>query len=926
MTRASVTAVRRVVGVLMTSCVTTGALCAQERATGSAAAAVSAGGYVPLTAGDASTHVAGNRITLAASRQPLGRVLTEIARRAGVTFAMDATQPGMLQLRTVQVRDVTLRDALLRTLEGTAFQALVSRTGQLVIVRTATAPGAPEGDVQPGQRARLSGYVRSRASGEVVRRAQLTAGAAELRIETNEDGFYSVLLPRGQNRLRIRAIGFAPLDTVLRIDGAVTRDLLLAPRNAMLAAVRVEADGRDNRPDLDPRNPDMSVVRLDMAAIKLLPTVLGEPDPIRSLTLLPGVSLSSDASTAFSVRGGAADQNLYLLDEATVYNPSHVLGFLSTFNADAVDNVTLYKGAIPSRFGGRLSSVVDVRQREGNANEFAGSASIGLLASRGTLEGPLPGHVGSYVIAARRSYADLFTGFASDSNVRQSVAYFYDVNAKTNVRLGGSGALMLSGYLGRDRFGDGREFGAGWGNRAATLRWNQAAGGRLFSKVTAAFGTYDYRLDIVADTRDSIRWDSRIRSLDLKVDEALYLSPTNTIEFGAQFTTQQIRPGDLTPRGPDNAYTARNIEARNTLLPAIYVGQEVGLGRRLSVRYGLRYAGYIRRGEATVYRYLNDAPVTYNGVLARYEPARPIDSSRVAAGERVSSASGLEPRLSGRFMLDAASSLKASYARTQQFLLLASNTNSITPLDVWEPAGRDIRPQRGDQFALGYSANRGAWELSLEGYYKRARNIVDFIDGADILLTPRVETQLVQGNGRAYGLELLARRTTGTTTGWLSYTLGRAEQRFPIPVRAGATEGGGINEGRWYPSPFDKTHNLSLVLLRPLGRKWTLGSTFSLASGLPTTFPASRYVIDGLLVTEFGTRNGGRLPLYHRLDVNATRRFGRSELQFGVLNAYNRFNAQSLRFRQSVNNPQVTEAVQTAIFGIVPSIAYAFHF
>ncbi|HYW51236.1 MAG TPA: TonB-dependent receptor, partial [Gemmatimonadaceae bacterium] len=864
---------------IVTAVITTSSLQAQQSAV--PAPTGMPVGYAPLTASATPSAAQGRRITLFANQMPLARILAEIARLGAVAFAMDASQPGMAQLRSVQLRNSTLPDALMQALSGTPFQALVSGSGELVIVQRPSVPHDDAGAAQPGSRARLSGYVRSRASGEVVRRAQIVAGAADLRIESNEEGFYSVLLPIGQNRVRLRAIGFAPFDTVIQMGARVERDFLLTPRNATLAAVRVEADGRDNRPDLDPRNPDMSVVRLDMAAIKLLPTVLGEPDPIRSLTLLPGVSLSSDASTAFSVRGGAADQNLYLLDEATVYNPSHVLGFLSTFNADAVDNVTLYKGAIPSRFGGRLSSVVDVRQREGNANEFAASASIGLLASRGTLEGPLPRRLGSYVIAARRSYADLFTRFANDSSVRESEAYFYDVNAKTNLRLGASGALMLSGYLGRDRFGDGRDFGAGWGNRAATLRWNQAAGGRLFTKVTAAFGTYDYRLDIVADTRDSIQWNSRIRSLDLKVDEALYLSPTNTIEFGAQFTSQQIRPGNLTPRGADNAYEARNIEARNTLLPALYVGQELSIGRRISVRYGLRYAGYIRRGQATVYRYANDAPVIYDGALSRYEPATPIDSTRYARGSRVASAGGVEPRLSARFLIDGASSVKASYARTQQFLLLASNTNSISPLDVWEPAGRHVRPQRGDQFALGYSANRGAWELSVEGYYKQAKDIVDFIDGADILLNPRVETQLVQGNGRAYGLELLARRTSGTTTGWISYTLGRAEQRFPVPRGAGTTQGGGINEGRWYPSPFDKTHNLSLVALRPLGRKWTIGSTFSFATGLPTTFPGSRYQIDGLLVTEFGTRNGGRLPLYHRLDVNATRRFRRGELQLG---------------------------------------------
>lgn len=772
-------------------------------------------------------------------------------------------------------------------------------------------------------RLRLSGYLRSAASGEVVRRAQVSADNDAVRVESNEEGFYTLLLAPGAHRLRIRAIGFAPLDTTVRLTTNTSRDVLLSARKVTLAAVTVEAKRtmEEDRPDLDPRTPDMSVVRLDVGAIKLLPSVLGEPDPIRSLTLLPGVSLSSDASTAFSVRGGAADQNLFLLDEATVYNPSHILGFLSTFNADAIDNFTLYKGAIPAKFGGRLSSVVDVRQREGNANEFAGSASIGLLASRATLEGPLPKKAGSYMIAARRSYADLFARFASDTSIRDTRAYFYDLNAKSNLRLGTSGALLFSGYLGRDLFSGSSDFGAGWGNKSATLRWNQAFGGRLFSKVTAAYGLYDYQLQIVTGLQDSISWTSNVRSLDLKVDQAWYVSPTNTIEFGAQFTDQVIRPGDLVPSNAGSIFQRRQIERRHTRLPAIYSGQELQLGSRVALRYGLRWAGWERLGAATIYEYANDAPVVFNTALQRYEPGVLRDSVTIGSGARIASGSGLEPRASVRVMLGDETSVKASYARTQQFLLLVSNTNSVSPLDVWEPAGRYIKAQSADQYALGLSRNPAGWELSLEGYYKRANNVADFIDGSDIVLNPRIETQLVQGVGRAYGLELLARRTAGTVTGWVSYTLSRAEQRFTSP-----TGTGGIDDGRWYAGPFDKTHVLNVVATRPLGRKWVLGSTFALSTGLPTTFPAARYAIDGLLVTEFGPRNGGRLPLYHRLDLSATRQYRHGELQLGVLNAYNRFNAQSLRFRQQATNPRITEAVQTSIFGIVPSISYAFHF
>ena len=884
-------------------------------------------GYVPLAAAPAATGPLSQPVTLDVAQKTLSSILTEIARQSRVSFAADPSLPGMDVAHDLKLAGVSARDAIQRVLEGTPLRALVSPTGQVVITRRVSASPRDPSAAASSAKFRLSGYVRSLASREVVRRAQLAADDDAVRGETNEDGFFSLLLAEGTHRLRIRAIGFGPIDTTIAMTANVARDFLMDTRKVTLAAVTVQADSKGDRPDLDPRTPDMSVVRLDLGAMKLLPPVLGEPDPIRSLALLPGVSLSSDASTSFSVRGGGADQNLFLLDEATVYNPSHILGFLSTFNSDAVDNVTLYKGAIPAKFGGRLSSVVDVRQREGNANEFAGSAAIGLLASRFALEGPLPKKSGSYMFAARRSYADAFTRFARDTALRRVTAYFYDINAKANVRLGNSGALLFSAYLGRDRFADRSAFGAGWGNAASTFRWNQAIGGRLFSKLTIAQGKYDYLLELPLGTGDSISWKSNIGSVDVKLDETYYVSPNNTIEFGLQYTYQDFEPGVISPRGKSSVIKRREISPRRGVTPVAYFGQDLKFGTRFALRYGVRYASFSRIGPATVYKYANNAPVLYNPTLARYESALPIDSTRYKSGASITTNGGFEPRISGRVMLTDASSIKASYSRTQQFLLLVSNTNSVTPLDVWEPAGPFVKPQIADQFAVGYSSTTSNYELSVEAFYKKASNVADFIDGADVVLNTKIETSLVQGNGRAYGLELFARRSTGTLTGWISYTLGRSEQRFPVPVGSGAAGSvGGINGGRYYPTPFDKTHNLSVVGIRPLGKHWTLGSTFSLASGLPTTFPVSRYYVDGIQVTEYGARNSSRLPLYHRLDLSATRNYRRSELQFGVLNVYNHFNAQALRFRQQIKNPLIAEAVQTSIFGIVPSVTYVFHF
>jgi len=769
--------------------------------------------------------------------------------------------------------------------------------------------------VLPGQdaaRVQLSGYIRDAASREVVRYAIVTADNDSIQTLSNADGFYFLNLTPGPHRVRVRAIGYAPLDTTVVLAAPRTLDFEMVTRAVMLQRVQVSAEQAPA--DVDPASPQMSIARLDLATVRQAPAALGEIDPIRSITLLPGVTTSSDFSTAFSVRGGTSDQNLILLDEATIYNPAHVLGFLSVFNSDAVADVTLHKGAIPARFGGRLSSVLDVRQREGTAEQFQGSASIGLLASRLLMEGPL-GDRGSWLVAGRRSYADVFLALAPDTSIRDSRAYFYDLNAKTNVTLGENGTVMASAYLGRDLFSPSADFEAGWGNRSATLRWNQIVSQRLFSKVSYTGGTYDYLLGFtVLDGR--VDWRSYITSHELRLDESYHLSERSVIEFGGELARQSIRPGDLEPRDTTKLLPIR-VARRQGVSTALHASHVLDIGNRLSVSYGLRFSTYARRAPATVYEYADGRPVRYNPTLLRFEPSQTIDSTYQGSGN-IASFSGLEPRVSLRVAVGENASVKASYARTRQYLLLASRTNNPTPLDVWEPVGPWVKPQHADQVALGYAATLrdGGYELSVESYFKRSYNVLDFVPGSDVILNPQIESALLQGVGRSYGLEVLFRKYVGDWTGWVSYTLGRAEQRFV------ATPGAGINNGAWFPSPSDKTHDVSIVATRPLGVRWTLGTTFSFATGLPVTYPVSRYVIDDLVVPEYGARNSSRLPPYHRLDVSLTRVGERSELQIGVFNLYNRFNAQSMRFRQSEADRLHTEAVQLSVFGIVPSISY----
>ncbi len=863
-------------------------------------------------------------VTLSDTEQPMSAVIAEIARQARLSFIVDGALPAMSRRVRIRATSSPAAAAVQRALAGSGLRGFVGPANQLLIVPI---PAAPRDSARVRAPAvRLTGYVRSAASREVIRNAVLTVGELRLSRESNEEGYFVLTLPPGAHRLRVRAIGFTPFDTTVTLSASAIRDVVMKPQQTTLATVVVKSDKSEERADLDPKLPDMSVVRLDMATVRLAPPLLGEVDPLRSISLLPGVATVSDASTAFVVRGGGVDQNLILLDEAVIYNPSHILGFISTFNADAVDNVTLYKGAIPAKFGGRLSSVVDVRQREGNANEYAGSASIGLISSRATFEGPLLGKRGSFLVAGRRSYADAFLRLSSDSTLNDNTAYFYDLNAKGNVRLGERGALMLSGYAGRDAFSrPNLGVGTSWGNRAATLRWNQAVGDRLFSKVTATGSNYDFRLRFPFPGIDSARWKAGITTATLKADETWQLTARHRLEFGADWTATTFDPGAVRGKADSSGQQPFRVEPRRGRALAAYAGHEFEAGP-VAIRYGMRYAALTRIGQATRYRYLNDAPVVYNPALDRYEGGTVIDSTRIGRGRTLVSYDGWEPRASARYAIGEQSSLKVSYARTQQFLHLVSPMNSPTPLDLWEPAGPYIRPMTADQYAFGYSGQLAGYEFTAESFFKAIDDVVDFIDGAEIILVPRLETAVVQGSGRSYGLELYARRTTGRFTGWGSYTLSRAEQRFPVPRNSGATSGGGVNNGNWYASPYDRLHNLSVVGTYRWKPKWTVGSSFLLASGLPTTLPQSRYTLDGFLVAEYGPRNGARLPMYHRLDLSLTRLLRRGELQFGVLNAYNRFNAQSLRVRQEKDKPLVAEAVQTSIFGIVPSFNYVFRF
>ncbi len=514
-------------------------------------------------------------------------------------------------------------------------------------------------DAQEGERVRVSGYVRSEANNEVLRSARLEVVGQGISIETNRFGFYSLRLPGGTYSIAVSNLGYQTVTQMLVLDQETSLHFALPLQPLELAELTVSADRES--PDVDPASVEMSVIRLDVPTLSQIPVVLGEADPIRALTLYPGISTANDATTAINVRGGGGDENLILLDDSEVFNPAHAIGLFSTFNPDAVGDVTLYKGGIPSRYGGRISSVLDIQQREGNSREFEGAATIGLLASRLSLQGPLFGGDGSWLLAGRRTYADIFLALSSDPDLKESAAYFYDLNAKANVRYGATGQIMASGYFGRDCFKLSDLIAVGWGNAAGTLRWNQGFGS-IFSHVTLAYSDYDFNFQDGFNT-DAVSLDSKIRSLSLKVDESWTLSPSSQLEFGVGLTNYEIQPANIRP-GEDSAVLPQEFDSRKGLSPQAYIEHEIDLGR-LTLRYGLRGTGFVRRGSETVYQYENDAPVLYRPELGRHEPGVISDSILFESGETIASFWGLEPRVSVRLGLGETSSLKASYSRTR---------------------------------------------------------------------------------------------------------------------------------------------------------------------------------------------------------------------------------------------------------------------
>jgi hypothetical protein len=773
------------------------------------------------------------------------------------------------------------------------------------------------------QKFTLSGYVKDGANGEALIGATVYIKSISNGAVTNEYGFYSITLDAGQYQVNYSYVGFIAQDKTIDLTANVRQDVELAGEAEQLEEVVVKGDLEQ----ANAQNLEMSTNKIDIRTIVKVPSFLGEADVLRSIQLLPGVSTVGEGASGFNVRGGAVGQNLVLLDEAPVYNTSHLFGFFSVFNPDAVKDVKLYKGAIPARYGGRLASLLDVRMKEGNSKKFEATGGIGTVFSRLAIESPIVKDKASFIVAARRSYIDILARPFTDVFDDGAKLNFYDLTMKANYNIDQKNRVYLSGYFGRDRFLFDANQGFSWGNATGSFRWNHLFSDKLFSNVTWVFSKYDYKIQFGDDNLDRFNWSSSIKNFIFKPEFTWFLNNKHEITYGGEVIYYSFVPANAV--GISNGERSDiSLPMRYNLEASAFVGDTYKVSNALSLEYGLRVSHFRYLGAGEGYTFADTVP----GLRKRL-----IETKTYERGETIAQYTNWQPRASFKWQVDANSSVKGSYNRMVQYLHLISNTTASNPLDVWTPTTQNIKPELGDQFTLGYFRDLDGgknWEASVEVYYRNTQNQVDYINGADLLINKLIEADLLSGRGRAYGAEFYLQKKAGKWNGWLSYTLAKTELQVE-----------GINQNTWYPTRFDQRHNLKVAAFYDLSKRWSVSGNFIFTSGTPTTFPTSRFVVQNILIPYDGEdgRNNVRIPDYHRLDIsfrlegkdkkkNGKIRKNDDYWMFSFYNIYARKNPFSIFFSQIDQRTPTglaldSQATQLAIIGtVIPSISYNFKF
>lgn len=759
----------------------------------------------------------------------------------------------------------------------------------------------------------LSGTVTTSDTQETLLGVTVYAQGTSMGTITNNYGVYSLSLPKGEYRIVVQNLGFETKITEVVLDKNQTLNVSLNPQSEELEEVIVTEDIERIRL----RSPEMSVNRISSKTIRQTPVVFGETDILKTIQLLPGVTSAGEGASGFNVRGGGADQNLILLDEAMVFNSSHLFGFFSVFNTDAIKDVQLYKGGIPATYGGRTASVLRIDQKEGAKDRVRFNGGIGIVSSRALVEGPLGN--GSFLFAGRGTYAHLFLKAAGEPNM----AYFYDLNTKVTLPVNEKNRILLSGYFGRDVVSFDSSFKNTYGNAVFNLRWNTLFSNRVFGNLSLIYSDYYYglALDFVG-----FDWDSGIRNLNLKYDINYNVSESLKLETGIQTTYYDFNPGFIRPISEESGFNVEQLQQKFAAETSVYISAKHEISDAIALQYGARLNQFNRLAQSGLQQYTNNQPLVYNTSLGVYSDGNLLGD--YTKEESTAAFTNFEPRFTLAYRSEK-SAWKASYQRVHQYLHLISNTTSPTPLDVWTPSGKYLKPQRGDQWAIGYATEReNGNSFEAEAFYKKTINRYDYVDGAELVANKALERILLPGIARAYGLEFLFKKTQGAVTGIAAYTLSRAEQQT---LGIGENDPG-INNGKWYKSAFDKTHDLSLSLSYTASKRWQWNANFLAQTGQPITYPTGQYEFMGTRVPSFGQRNAQRLPFYHRLDISATLTPAKNSLKklkgnwvFGIYNVYNRRNAATISFKQ---NPETgkNQAYRLSIFGIIPSVTYNIRF
>lgn len=764
----------------------------------------------------------------------------------------------------------------------------------------------------------ISGRITDSKTGEDLTGATVLIPKTSYGVATNTYGFYSLTLPKGNYTVVYKYVGYEEVEKKITLDKNTTINVELGEKAKDIDEVTISAKAEESKVE----NKQINVIKLDMQTIKRIPVVFGEIDILKTVTMLPGVISVGEGNSGFSVRGGTQDQNLILLDEATVYNVSHLLGFFSVFNGDAIRDLDVYKGGIPPQYGGRLSSLIDIRMKEGNNKKFAGTGGIGILSSRLTLEGPIVKNKASFIVSGRRSYADVFLPLSPIEEAKSSKLYFYDFNAKLNYKLSDKDKLFISGYFGRDKFAFASLFGNSWGNKTATIRWNHLFNKKLFSNQTLIYSDFDYRFNVNISDATSIDFRQGITDKSYKSDFAWFYNPNNKFNFGGVITHHTFNPGEVRPIGDKSIITEPIIlDKRKAMESALYAEHEHKFNARFKVRYGVRYSIFNNLGSSKEYLFAFDS--------AGAEP-QILKTLTYKKNSFYNTYSGLEPRASASYNLTKNDAIKASYNRTYQYLQQASNTSFALPTDQWIPANINIKPQISDQVALGFFKNFD-WglETSVEVYYKWMKNQIDFRDNAVLFLNDHVYGELLTGKGWSYGSEFFIKKTKGSLRGFISYTLAKSMRQIK-----------GINQYNPYPANTDRRHNLTVSANYDINKKWDVNANFVLATGNPITYPQGRWEYDGKLIPLYGPRNDQRFPAYHRMDIGVNfyptkRKKGRLEnsWNFSIYNIYGRKNPYVINpttrkvnvdGKQQNTNIPITE--QIALFRWIPSVTWNFKF